>query len=207
MNRLPLFAFDLDDTLISEFAYLRAAFKDLAERGFASLESLSRYRNAYLAISAEIPVEKQADAIEIYRRGDFDVEPAEGVTALLTRLKETGYPLAVITDGHSERQRNKLRKSGLLPFFNEIYISEEHSSMEKLSGEPFRIMENRFPDRSHIYIGDNPAKDFLQANRRGWKTIMLRNQDSEYVHPDSAPTPEHAPQIRVSRISDLFPFK
>ena len=198
-----LIAFDLDDTLIAENVYLRAAFAEFASKGFATLDKLLEYNNAYAAINEQVCAEKQNEATEIYRSGEFPVEPVPGAKELLNLLASTGAALAVITDGWSRRQRSKLRYSGLEAFFSDIYISEEHGNKDKITGEPFRILSETYPGYKKFYIGDNPSKDFIKAKEFGWTTVMVRNPALQYVHPATIPSEEHAPDYTVCALQKL----
>ncbi len=49
----------------------------------------------------------------------------DGVTEFVDYLKLKNYRLFIITNGFKEVQYKKLENSGLMPFFNKIFISEE----------------------------------------------------------------------------------
>jgi len=48
----------------------------------------------------------------------------DGAAELVKLLKEKGYKLYIITNGFTEVQYNKLKNSGLLPYFDKVFISE-----------------------------------------------------------------------------------
>lgn len=197
-----LIVFDLDDTLIAEGVYLDAAYKKLSQLGLASYETLSGYRNAYAAIDDNVKPAHRDAAMEIYRKGDFPVSPVKDARQVLEQLKFYGATLAIITDGWSVRQRNKLTNSDLITFFDFIYISEEHENKDKLSGEPFQIMDIEYPQLRHkVYIGDNPAKDFIRAKSQGWRTIMIRDPGINYIHPATIKSTEYQPDITLKSLS------
>lgn len=199
-----LIAFDLDDTLIAEQDYILAAFTEIAGQGLCDFSSIKDYTNAYSAIEEQIPEENREKAISIYRSGEFCIKPVAGVEEVLSVLKEQGAKLALITDGWSQRQRAKLSRSGLSDFFEYIYISEENDNQQKLTGKPFNIINGLYPDCEKIYVGDNPAKDFIKAKEAGWKTIMIRNPEILYVHPETIPGRSHAPDLKLSSIKQLL---
>lgn len=49
----------------------------------------------------------------------------DGAIEVLKYLKEKGYRLFIITNGFGKVQHNKLQSSGLAPYFEKIFISEE----------------------------------------------------------------------------------
>jgi len=67
--------------------------------------------------------------------------------------------------GRSSSQRLKLSAVGLdhLPAF----ISEEWQS-RKPHPARYEAIEARWPARRYATVADNPSKDFLTANLRGW---------------------------------------
>ena len=97
----------------------------------------------------------------------------------LAVLKSSGHELAILTDGRSLTQRNKLRALGLqdLP----VFISEEFGS-EKPELQRYLAVMERWRGRNYAYIGDNPQKDFIAPNRLGWLTCCLRG-DARNVYP------------------------
>lgn len=198
-----LIAFDLDDTLISEREYLTSVFKVFAGRGYASLPALLEYDNAYKAIDEIIDERFRESAVTLYRSGEIPTRPVSGTESLLKDLSERGAVLAVITDGWSGRQRGKLAGAGLTGYFSFICISEENGNKDKLTGEPFRLVDEHYPSLKKVYVGDNPAKDFVRAKERGWKTVMVRNPELRYVHPAETFPEEYAADIVLDSLEKV----
>lgn len=200
-----LLAFDLDDTLLPETTYIQAVYETIARR-FPTLPAPDT-----------LDLKKPYPTMERWARDDKEIfdamthiyRTAEGVKpittdrlALLRALLDLGFTLALITDGHTVRQRAKLRLLGIEDCFSEIWISEERGS-EKLSGIPFEEIKQRHPRLStFIYVGDNPAKDFAPAIAHGWQTIMLK-ATPQNIHPQSVGTPAN---LTISNLSDLLPL-
>jgi len=201
-----LVAFDIDDTLISEQEYIDSAFKAIEDNGYAQYDRLRNFCNAYDAINATVRPENIEAAISIYRKGNFNIRPVKDANKILTILKNAGATIAIITDGWSERQRNKLTNAGIIGYFDYIYISQEHESKDKLSGEPFRIIDSLYHSLKKAYIADNPAKDFYHANILDWNTIMIRDPKIMYVYPDKAPAKEYAAKHSLCNICDILPI-
>lgn len=93
--------------------------------------------------------------------------PIEGSAALLQDLKQAGYRLFLVTNGDERVQLSRLKKSGLSPFFEAVFVSEAvgHAKPSPLF---FDAVENAIDgfDRSRaLVIGDSETSDILGANR------------------------------------------
>ncbi|MAU72698.1 MAG: hypothetical protein CML04_11450 [Pseudozobellia sp.] len=172
--------FDLDDTLYNELSYLKSAYIEIAQslspKNWQSLYSrmLSLYRdqkNVFLYLSENWPIEK-AKLIESYRNHFPNITLFEGARQLLTDIKAKDGKLALITDGRSLTQRNKLKALQIEDLFDKVIISEEIGS-EKPNINNYLAIERQFPNSSYCYIADNLKKDFIVPNERGWNSIGL----------------------------------
>ena len=64
--------------------------------------------------------------------------------------------------------------------------------------EYFHDVSDRF-----IYIGDNPAKDFISPKQLGWSTARVLRPGSE--HEKTAPrSSSHAAAIEMRSLTELF---
>ena len=54
-----------------------------------------------------------------------------------------------------------------------------------------------------MYIGDNPKKDFLGANKLGMQTVWIKRNNGEYVK-HSPSDKEHQADYIITHISALF---
>ena len=92
---------------------------------------------------------------------------------------------------------------GLEFFFDDILISEE-TGYSKPSEEPYRFFMEKYPECEYIYVGDNPAKDFLAPNKLGWMTVCLLD-NGQNIHPqDFSLASEYLPQHRIKDITELL---
>lgn len=168
--------FDLDDTLFPEMDFVRSAYRALAVRyGLHLLERLESAATPALAfdmIDADIK-----DVLDVYRYHKPSIKLPASSLFVLDTLSHQGHKLGLITDGRSITQRAKIEALNLQRFINAdlIKISEEVGS-DKLSGEALNEIIGQNKKESHfVYVGDNPAKDFLMPNKYGWHTIMIKN--------------------------------
>ena len=217
---MTVICFDLDDTLYKEIDYLKSAYREIALRaaqgdqllaGKAYYEMLQAYKdggNAFLRLNELLGVETPvSEYLAMYRTHRPDIHLEEDVVTTLDALKTSGCTLALITDGRSVQQRNKIVALGLNRWIadGDIVISEEIGS-EKPDEANYRRIMNRHPDTDRFfYIGDNPKKDFIAPNRLGWTTICLLD-NGENIHPqrfDDTP-PQAQPQYKVGMWKDVL---
>ena len=217
---MKIIVFDLDDTLYKEIYYLKSAYREIAlhaaqgDRRLASdllAQMVNTFRNRGNAfkrlnqlLGRTTPVEEY---LAMYRTHRPDIHLEDDVVATLDALKTAGCTMALITDGRSVQQRNKIAALGLNRWIadEDIVISEEIGS-EKPDEANYRRIMNLHPDADKfVYIGDNPKKDFIAPNRLGWTTVCLLD-NGENIHPqrfDDTP-PQAQPQYKVGMWKDVL---
>ncbi|WP_299159429.1 HAD family hydrolase [uncultured Tenacibaculum sp.] len=184
-----LIVFDLDDTLYNELDYLISGYKCIAsyidktkEREIFSV-MFSLYRNnqdVFEYLSGVYPVQKE-NLLSIYRNHKPSLSLDYSVLELFQILKTKSVKLALLTDGRSITQRNKLRALGIQEMFDYISISEEIGEV-KPSLKGFQLIQNEFKREDCYYIGDNLLKDFIAPNKLNWKTICLIDNGKNIHH-------------------------
>ena len=209
--------FDLDDTLYKEIDFLKSAYWQIANRpgveGDAKnvfcemMSAYYRHDNVFQCfISNFCPHETVAHLLDIYRNHQPHISLSSDTAETLERLSSVAT-LAIITDGRSVTQRNKIAALRLNRFFPDadILISEE-TRYEKPSKQPFRMLMDRYPHSSYSYIGDNTSKDFIAPNKLGWDTICLKD-NGQNIHPQDFGLPIiFRPQRIVDSLSELYSF-
>lgn len=172
--------FDLDDTLISELEYQRSgiAAVEAAIEVFYGVPFGGYIQNAleegvddlwgWACQKLSLPFDVKDSLLWLYRLHVPSISLASGIRATLDTLALRQAHLSVLTDGRSVTQRLKLSATGLgsIP----VFISEDHDSV-KPNPDRFIAIENRWPGCRYVYVADNPAKDFLAPNARGWLTL------------------------------------
>ena len=211
-----VFVFDLDDTLYKEADYHASGVKAVAHKvkQVYSYDAES-YLHALIASGEtdlwgslcryfELPHTVKESLIWEYRLHRPDISLAASNRELLDGLEKNSAGVAILTDGRSVTQRLKINALGLshLPAF----ISDEHGEM-KPDPLRFQCIESQFPDKNYIYIGDNPAKDFLAPNNLGWKTFCLKD-DGRNIHSQDISSLQDAylPDYWLSEITELTEF-
>ncbi len=176
-----LLVFDLDDTLYKEIDFLISAYKQIAKYlapnnwQFLLAKMIASYRlgkNVFEILSIEFNV-SIGSLLLMYRNYVPDIKLSESTKDFLETIKSKGISCALITDGRSMTQRNKIKALDIENYFCEnILISEEFGSTKE-TGKSFVFLDKKFPNLQKIYIGDNIKKDFKAPNYLGWETICL----------------------------------
>ncbi|MBS0512578.1 MAG: HAD-IA family hydrolase [Proteobacteria bacterium] len=208
-----VFVFDLDDTLYKEADYhlsgVRAVLrkierlykKDISSRVTQWIDDGATDLWGEICEELNLPESVKQSLLWEYRLHQPEITLDPAIKCMLDWLVQRSAGLAILTDGRAITQRLKLAALGLdnLP----AYISEEHGS-EKPSPNRFRAIQYLHPERQHVYIGDNPAKDFLAANELGWISIGLRG-DERNVHSQEVLglDPRCLPKIWINSLSEL----
>lgn len=99
----------------------------------------------------------------------------DGVLDTLKFLKSKGYGLNIITNGFKEVQHKKIEASGLKPFFDKIFISEEIKSHKPERGIfEYAIKSSNAKKAKSIMVGDDYEVDILGAVQYGIDAIYYK---------------------------------
>ena len=200
--RFELIAIDMDDTVYLERDYVRSGFMAVVElitqecgiSGFADFawslfEEGVRGNTFDLAVKhmkldGDIAVER---LVEHYRGHQPDIALTPDSRQF---LEDVGghVPLALITDGPPQSQRNKMHALGLDPYLDQAVVTYEHdATWRKPNATSFRYVQDTFgvAPASCIYIADNPTKDFDGPAELGWHALRIRRRESLHFELDS----------------------
>lgn len=190
VNSRTAIIFDLDDTLYNELDYLRSAYRHIAKTLdplhwkllYGNMFSLYRNQeNVFNYLEERYNVSK-TDLLSTYRTHLPEIAPFTGVIELLQKIKARDGYTGLLTDGRSTTQRNKIKALEIESYLDLIVISEELGS-EKPDEQNYRIFQDTLNADTFYYIGDNPKKDFITANRLGWKTVgLIDNGKNVHTH-------------------------
>ncbi len=189
-------AFDLDDTLIPEALFIKSGIRHIARmlnNSFPKLPymriidsmdaALMTRRNHYSALESlfeEFGMRESInmkDIVSEFRNHTPDhsiyhLSPSR--EEALSILLQMNIKLALVTDGRSFTQRNKIKAAGLYSYFedSDILISEE-TGHDKYDPDNFFYIMKKFEGAEEFhYVADNPKKDFLHPSRLGWHTHL-----------------------------------
>ncbi|MDG0794586.1 HAD family hydrolase [Cohnella ginsengisoli] len=200
------YVFDLDDTLYDEMTYVHSGFRAVSSyladtENIDAIECETRMRASLIAYgrgqvfddvlaSYGLLTRKSVNAcLSVYRGHVPEIELSPDARACLKRLYDAGKPVYIVTDGNKLVQLAKLRALGLYesPLIRRSYISRRYGlHNEKPSPYCFHkitLLEQASP-ADIVYIGDNPAKDFVGIKPLGFRTVrILRGSHREVLKP------------------------
>ena len=102
----------------------------------------------------------------------------EGADEVLKYLKNKGYKLYATTNGFAFTQKNRIEKSGLKKYFDDVFISEDLNA-QKPENEYFEACIRRITqkDKSKILIvGDSQSSDILGGINVGIDTCWFKHK-------------------------------
>jgi putative hydrolase of the HAD superfamily len=184
--------FDLDDTLYPEADFYRSGFAvaagELERRGFgpaaatrAVLESIhfqQSRQGVFDAAAARLgfPAAWVPQLVDLFHEHSPCIRLPAASARVLARLRPW-YRLGIVTDGHAEVQRKKIRALGVAPLVDAIVVADD-LGREHWKPDPLPLLTCcRALDadpREAVFVGDNPPRDMLGARRAGMPGIRLR---------------------------------
>ncbi|HNX26460.1 MAG TPA: HAD family hydrolase [Phycisphaerae bacterium] len=222
LSSYQLVAFDMDDTLYPERLFVKSGYdavSELLQKRFSRQDNFSDWMwqrflagktsGAFNAVNEQFNLglnEKDIlELVEIYRLHLPDISPYDDMRPLLKELRRH-FLLGVVTDGPAAMQRNKFARLGLGGFFHSVvFTGDLPEGSSKPSTAPFlKIAEDLKVSNPSacVYVGDNPAKDFLGPNSLGWLTVQFHRPGQVHFH---KPAPHGGlPQMTVSSAKELF---
>ncbi len=222
MSRIRI-VFDLDDTLYPERDFALSGFAAagrwaaerhgvVADLGRSMLELLdSGHRGnlfgmALRAHRPEVTAEDVAEMHEIYRSHEpSGLSLFEDGAWALDHYGRQG-DIGLITDGHLIMQSGKVRGLGIGHRFREIVYTDTLApgrAMAKPHPRAFERIEAALgePGDRFVYIGDNPAKDFVSPNAMGWISVWVDRPGG--IHHGAKVAEGGAPQHTINSLREL----
>lgn len=213
--------FDLDDTLYPEREHAHSGFRAAGRHAKArwgvdglAEEMIRRLDEGHLgqvfpmSVAALVP-DHSDDHVGEVRAAYRDHEPEislfeDGRWALEHYGAQT--TLGLITDGHAAVQARKITALDIGHHFAATVLTGElgpDRAFHKPHPRAYEMVEQQIgsPGDRYVYIGDNPAKDFVVPNARGWTSIQVMRARS--IHDQHAEVAGGAPQHRIDSLHDL----
>jgi putative hydrolase of the HAD superfamily len=214
-----IIGFDLDDTLYRELDYVESGFRAAAEElervhGVPAAATISAIERSLaergrgqqfddaLRAAGLYSVALRDRLISAYRRHVPKLTLAEDADRVLDALRQRGHRLFLVTDGHHRVQAAKAAALGLTGRFEHLYFTNRYGrDAAKPSTRVFELMLRRTRSRPAdlVYVGDNPAKDFVGVRRLGGRTIRVLTGN----HASGIPEPGFEADVDVATLGDV----
>lgn len=191
---------DLDDTLYLERDYARSGFaavgqhlhqrlgiEGAGERAWGHFEH-GRRGDLFNRVLSDAGVAADPDLIqelvEVYRAHRPAIRLLPDAEAFIDRALADGRTLALISDGPIAAQSAKAEALDLRRWFDPVILTDAWGrTFWKPHERAYKTVMDQHgqPAGDHVYIGDNPLKDFDAPRRLGWNTIRVRRPGGEHA--------------------------
>lgn len=214
--------FDLDDTLYPEREFALSGFRAAgrwahAELGIAGLEHdmTQLFDQGHLGPLFKLALDRHRPdhhpthleaLVEAWRTHEPEIALFDDAEWALAHYGGRG-PIGLITDGTATMQASKVRALELAPRFEEIVYTDALGGRSYRKPHPlsYERMEAALaaPDVTLVYVGDNPSKDFVTPNARGWISIQVRRPDVRGIHDPDRVAEGGEPQHVIGSLREL----
>ncbi|MEH6518710.1 MAG: HAD family hydrolase [Halioglobus sp.] len=184
--------FDLDDTLYPERTYVHSGFRAVAEYGELRFgwnegESLrfmldifkskgrGKIFDLWLEAHGRNGRNLVAECVRTYRYHNPKIKLDTDAAKILPMLADK-YPLYLVTDGHKIVQQKKIDALDIESLFRRVLITHRFGIRHsKPSTYCFDLVRRKEQCRWNemVYVGDNPAKDFVNLKPLSVHTVRL----------------------------------
>lgn len=202
--------FDLDETLLTRGAAIRAFIGDQYDRHVAALAGVERDNFTarflaledgghtpktvvYPALTAEFGIIRiSPDALLADYQAVYPsfVTLSVGAREALAGLREQGIATGIITNGSSVLQNGKIDATGLRSLLDIVLISEDEGVVKPQRAIFDRALKRlRVAPEQAMFVGDNPLVDVVGASDAGLRAVWYH---SSTEWPDDVAPPEHS---------------
>lgn len=176
---MELYNLPITDENCRKYSEINAALWKKFEKGEIRKNDIkaTRFKTffEFLGVKEKIdPLRVNETYLSFLKEGAYTIE---GAKELCENLKEKGYSLYIITNGIALTQARRLKKSGLLPYFKEVFVSET-VGFPKPKKEYFDYVFSNIDekDKSRILvIGDSLSSDIKGAQNAGLDYIWYNH--------------------------------
>lgn len=213
--------FDLDDTLYEERLYVESGLRAVArfgekmfdlpfEASFARMAQVldtqgrGRVFDVWLADHGLLSRSRVAECVKIYRHHLPNISLPSANREVLTMLGRFG-PLFLVTDGHKIAQQRKIDALDIADLFTRVFITHRfgvHNAKPSLHCFDIIRRSLNVEWKQLLYVGDNPAKDFVNLNIVGATTVRLKTGTHAQTRAQQGFDAGH----QIARFSDLVPL-
>ncbi len=197
---MELYGVPVTEENIKTYVEINQGMWKALERGELTKPELKRTR--FRKFFDAIGFETDADVFEVNEKylsllGEGG-NTLDGAVDLCRELKEEGYDLYIVTNGVANTQKNRLTRSGLLPYFTDIFVSETvgHQKPKKEYFD-YVLSHIRETDKEKIIlVGDSLTSDIKGAMNAGLKSVWLNLKGQKLPE-------EYKPDYMIEDVRDV----
>lgn len=189
--RKALLTIGVDPTpaVLQRYSEINLSQWKLLELGELTQEQvkINRYKIFFKELGIDAAPEYTAKVYE--HNLAFEHELVDGAMELLQQLSGK-YRLYAASNGTYEVQRQRIKDSGIAPYFDDFFISKK-IGFHKPDPQFFAYCFSHIPDfkkEESVMVGDSLSSDILGGIRAGLKTIWYQKDpqvtDNGDIHPD-----------------------
>lgn len=188
-----------DDETIKLYSKINRSYWERFERGEIPKEAIyaGRFYTLFEALKCECDAEAVAkDYFSALSDGSFLMNDA---IEILEYLRHKGYKIYATTNGVSFTQYKRIKNSGLAPFFDKVFVSED-AGCQKPEKEYFEYVINNIDekDKSRILvIGDSQSSDILGGINSSIDTCWFNNEGKKAIYKS---------QYEITELKELMSF-
>lgn len=186
-----ILVFDLDDTLYDEITYVHSGFRTVSR--YTEVRWGLNARHCYQLLLKTLDAEGRGkvfdtvlrhygiatktsvrECVSVYRSHQPVIQLYKSADKCLNRYRRSRKYL--VTDGNKLVQSKKVQALGIASEFRRVMITHRYGlSRAKPSPYCFEkiVRIEQVKPEGVVYIGDNPAKDFVGIKPLGFKTIRV----------------------------------
>jgi len=199
--RLHTVVFDLDDTLYPEADFVNSGFGAVdswlrANHGVEGFEERARalfaaghrgriFDAVLETLPEQLPLALVPTLVEVYRSHRPQLRLFPDAQHAFDWVTVVNLGAALVTDGYSQVQRNKIAALGLAARLGSCIVTDELGGRDfwKPHPEAFRRVMTAHPGPAagYVYVADNPRKDFIAPRQLGWRTLRVRRPGGEHA--------------------------
>ena len=201
------FIFDLDGTIMTsdpqlERDYFRSIYGDFGDE---FVDQIPKLLDVYENTFPRYDIKMLSDYLT--SKTNFKVTPKvvrdwvlilagvpdtkeEDIEKVLEYFKRKDYSLAVLTNWFRDTQIPRLKKAGVLEYFDEIYTGDDFLKPQKRA---FLTALGDFQPQEAVFIGDSVNRDYIGPRACGIHSILYDKKD---IH--------HKTLVKVKRLDELM---
>jgi putative hydrolase of the HAD superfamily len=187
--------FDLDDTLYPYEQFRQGGFRAVAESlnrhyGIPATDALRVLARAQVD-SPGLELQAACAAFGVNDVAVLSLVPEfrnhmpvlcafDGVTETLSKLRDSGWKLGILTNGLPHVQARKIHALGLRRLVDHVVFAAEYAVDGKPHIDAFREIVRRMevPVERCVMVGDDVERDVNGARNAGLRTIHVRRADA-----------------------------